>query len=388
MMPTILMLTPVMPSPTGGGSLIRAAAILESLTRIGRVVVVHVECWGPTANSADRSWCRGKAAAMVVMQSGRLGSMPDVVLDVMQAAGLGQRIDAMYVFRQLLGPLGLACRERFAPRVSVLDLDDDESTLSQVLVAMQRERGDPEGATALESGRHRRRTIRDILLRRFDRVFLSNASDVHSMRRETGCGHIGLLPNVIPTARMAAHVTRNPYRMLFLGTLSYLPNEDGIGWFIREILPRVRAIDSRMSLRVAGVGSSDALGALLARHGVDFAGEVPDVAPEYAAAGMLVVPLRAGSGTRIKILEAFSHGTPVVSTAIGAAGLDVTDGEHLLFADSPDAMAQCCVRLACDTSLRESLARNASQWVANQHSLDVMHRVLAAAMGPSGGMDS
>lgn len=382
MTPTILMLTPVMPSPTGGGSLIRAAAILESLTRIGRVVVVHVECWGTTADSADRSWCRGKAAAIVVMQSGRVGSMPDVVLDAMQAAGLGQRVDALYVFRQMVGPVGLACRERFAPSVSVLDLDDDECALSPCLVALQRERGDLEGASALEAGEDRRRTLRDILLRRFDRVFLSNPADVQSLRRDTGYGHVGLLPNVIGPARAAEHVQRDPCRMLFLGTLSYLPNEDGVAWFVREALPRARAIDPRMSLRVAGVGAPDGLRTLLSGDGVDFAGEVPDVAPEFAAAGMLVVPLRAGSGTRIKILEAFSHGTPVVSTAIGAAGLDVTDGEHLLSADSPDAMAQCCVRLARDTSLQESLARNASQWVAHRHSLDVMHRMIAEAIEP------
>jgi glycosyltransferase involved in cell wall biosynthesis len=386
MTPTILMLTPVMPSPTGGGSLIRAAAILESLARIGRVVVVHVECWGATANSADRSWCRGKAAAMVVMQPGRLGALPDVVLDAMQAAGLGDRIDAMYVFRQIVGPAGLACRERFAPRISVLDLDDDECALDRFLVALHRERGDSHAASALESGQDRRRMMRDMLLRRFDRVFLSNPADVQSMRRETGCGHIGLLPNVIGTAHVAEHVQRDACRMLFLGTLSYLPNEDGLAWFIREVLPRARAIDPRMSLRVAGVGSPDGLSALLSADGVDFAGEVPDVAPEHAAAGMLVVPLRAGSGTRIKILEAFSYGTPVVSTTIGAAGLDVTDGQHLLFAESPDAFAQSCVQLAHDAPRRAALARSASQWVATHHSADVMHRILAEAIMPHMGM--
>lgn len=384
MKPVILMLTPVMPSPTGGGSPIRAAAILESLTRIGRVMVVHVESWGTTPDAADRSWCRSKAEAVVVLQTLRLQDLPDIVADSMAAAGLSDRIDAMYVFRQIIGPVGLACRERFAPRVSVLDLDDDEVQLDKFLIALRRERGDSEGAAALAAGEDRRRMMRAILVKRFDRVFLSNPADVDCVRAQHPGARIELLPNVVMPAAAAAGVERDPMRMLFLGTLSYLPNEDGIGWFIRDILPRVRASEPRIRMQVAGVGLPEGLVPLLSRDGVDFVGEVHDVAPEYAAAGMLVVPLRAGSGTRIKILEAFSHGTPVVSTSIGAAGLRVTDGEHLLIADPPDAFANCCTRLARDAALRESLARNAARWVAQHHSVDVMHGVIADALAPIG----
>ena len=384
MRPVILMLTPVMPSPTGGGSPIRAAAILESLTRIGRVMVVHVESWGTTPDAADRSWCRSRAEAVVVLQTFRLQDLPDIVADAMAAAGLGERIDAMYVFRQIVGPVGLACRERFVPRVSVLDLDDDEVQLDKFLIALRRERGDEEGASALAAGEDRRRTMREILVKRFDRVFLSNPADAASVRAQHRGARIELLPNVVMPPAVAADVARKPMRMLFLGTLSYLPNEDGVEWFIREILPKVRAIEPLMRLQVAGVGLPEDLVPILARDGVDFVGEVQDVGPEYASAGMLVVPLRAGSGTRIKILEAFSHGTPVVSTSIGAAGLRVTDGEHLLIADLPDAFATCCARLARDAALRESLARNAARWVAQHHSVEVMHGIIADALAPVG----
>jgi glycosyltransferase involved in cell wall biosynthesis len=386
MTPTMLMLTPVIPSPTGGGSPIRAAAILESLTRIGRVVVVQVECWGETANAADRSWCRAKSAAMVVMQPARLDAMPDIVADAMQATGLDLRIDAMYVFRQIVGPAGLACKERFAPTVSVLDLDDDECQLDQFLIALQRKRGDHVGAAALAASEQRRRTLRQILINRFDQVFLSNPTDARSLARAHPSARIALLPNVVPPAHAATHVARDPWHMLFLGTLSYLPNEDGVAWFIRDVLPAMRAREPRMTLRVAGVGMPEGLSMLLASDGVDFAGEVPDVAPEYAAACMLVVPLRAGSGTRIKILEAFAHGTPVVSTSIGAAGLDVRDGQHLLIADSPQELAQRCIQLAHDAALRESLTREALQWVTANHSIDVMHRAIVDALSSAGSL--
>lgn len=384
MTPVILMLTPVMPSPTGGGSPMRAAAILESLARVGRVVVVHLECWGGTPDVADRSWCRDRASAIAVVQTRRLADLVSIAADALAAAGMGDRVDAMYVFRQIVAPSGLACRERFAPRVSVLDLDDDEVQLDRFLVSLRRERGDAEGAAALAAGTERRRAMRAILIERFDRVFLSNREDVSSLQRAHPSVRIELLPNVVAHARAAPHVARDPHRMLFLGTLGYLPNEDGVAWFIREALPLVRASEPAMRLRVAGVGRPESLVPTLSHDGVDFAGEVPDVAPEYAAAGMLVVPLRAGSGTRIKILESFRNGTAVVSTTIGAAGLDVAHGDQLLIADAPEALAQCCVRLARDAALRQSLAARAAEWVERHHSLDVMHRAIAEALRPVG----
>jgi glycosyltransferase involved in cell wall biosynthesis len=385
MTPTILMLTPVIPSPTGGGTPIRAAAILESLARIGRVVVVHVECWGDTANAADRSWCRSKAAAIVVIQPGRLDTVPLIVADAMQAAGLGLHVDVMYAFRQIVGPAGLACKGRFSPQVSVLDLDDDECRLGERLIELRRERGDHEGADEFAAGEPRRLTMRKILISHYDRVFMSNPTDAAKLARAHPSARIALLPNVVPPAHAATHVARDPWRMLFLGTLSYLPNEDGVAWFIRESLPTIRALEPRMRLRVAGVGTPEGLVPLLSSDGVDFAGSVPDVAPEYAGAGMLVVPLRAGTGTRIKILESFAYGIPVVSTSIGADGLDARDGQHLLIADSPEALAQCCVQLAHDAALQASLAREAKGWVYTHHSIDVMHRTISEALSPIGG---
>lgn len=99
---------------------------------------------------------------------------------------------------------------------------------------------------------------------------------------------------------------------------------------------------------------------------------------------MLVVPLRAGSGTRIKILEAFRHGTPVVSTTKGAAGLAVVHGEHLLLADTPAAMVEACLRLCRDSDLRDRLGAAAAAWVAREHGLEAMEAVLGGAIDAAG----
>lgn len=139
-----------------------------------------------------------------------------------------------------------------------------------------------------------------------------------------------------------------------------------------------------MTFRIVGVGRSESIAAVRRLPGVQLIGAVADLAPEYAVAGMLVVPLRAGSGTRIKILEAFQHRTPVVSSTKGAEGLAVTDGVHLLMADTPEECAAACLRLSTDASLCRRLTENAHEWVARHHSVDTVRRILCECLGAQG----
>jgi len=110
--------------------------------------------------------------------------------------------------------------------------------------------------------------------------------------------------------------------------------------------------------------------------GVTLTGFVPDLAPEYGRAQIAIVPLRAGSGTRIKILEAISYGRPIVSTRAGAEGLDLCHEEHCLLADTPAEFSTACLRLMSDPGLRELLVRNAGQWLTANHSMDQVRSVL------------
>jgi glycosyltransferase involved in cell wall biosynthesis len=106
------------------------------------------------------------------------------------------------------------------------------------------------------------------------------------------------------------------------------------------------------------------------------------VEPEYVGARIMVVPLRAGSGTRIKILESFAFGVPVVSTSVGAAGLDVEHGVHLLIADTPEEFTAACLRLLDDDNLAAALARNGYEWLREFHSLDSARAVLHSIFLP------
>lgn len=144
--------------------------------------------------------------------------------------------------------------------------------------------------------------------------------------------------------------------VLFLGSLTYPPNKDGLEWFHQCIWPLVREQIPQAVLTVLGTGDPSTLPAhLLSDRSVRFVGQVDDVRPYHREAGVLAVPLRMGSGTRLKILEAMSSGTPVVSTKIGAAGLEVVDGEHLLLRDDPVAQADGICELLVDPTRAERL---------------------------------
>ena len=110
-------------------------------------------------------------------------------------------------------------------------------------------------------------------------------------------------------------------------------------------------------------------------------GFVPDLAVELEGADVIVVPLKGGSGTNLKVLEGFAHQVPVVSTSVGAAGLGVASGRELLVADDPESFAEACCRLLADSGLRESVVTAAYDLVAKQYDWTVIERRIADLVG-------
>ena len=139
----------------------------------------------------------------------------------------------------------------------------------------------------------------------------------------------------------------SPPTILFQGTLRYPPNADAARYLIEDIRPAIAGLVPDAVVRLVGV-ATPAIAALGDRPGVTVVGQVPDIDTELARADLVLVPIRFGSGTRLKILEAFAHRIPVVSTGLGAEGLDAVDEHHLLIADTPDAIAIACARLLED----------------------------------------
>ena len=132
-----------------------------------------------------------------------------------------------------------------------------------------------------------------------------------------------------------------PFTFLFVGTLGYFPNYDAVRWFSESVAPLIHArVTAPFRLVVVGPSTAGEFG-----PEVTCTGWVDDLAGQYAAASAVVVPVRAGGGTRIKILEAFAHRRPVVSTSTGAEGLEAVVGEHFLLADEAADFADACAAL-------------------------------------------
>lgn len=206
------------------------------------------------------------------------------------------------------------------------------------------------------------------LLARASLVTAVSAVDAIKLRSRAPTARIEILPSGADVAGIdwVDHTTVRSDRLILLGTLGYLPNLDGARWFIEAILPAVR--HRRPNARVALVGSSPPSSlARLIGPGVDLVGPVDDVAGELAGGDVFVAPLRAGSGVRLKLLEAFAHGLPVVATSTAAEGLEVRDGVHLLIADDAASFAAATVRLLEDVDLRRRLSWAARELVEERY---------------------
>jgi glycosyltransferase involved in cell wall biosynthesis len=143
--------------------------------------------------------------------------------------------------------------------------------------------------------------------------------------------------------------------IVFSGNLEYHPNIEAVRWFAAEIWPLVHSQHSDLEWRLVGCNPHAVEGLVRGLPGARLIGPVEDALREIAAGSVAIVPLRSGSGTRFKILEAWAAGRAVVSTSIGAEGLDARDGEHLVIADTAEEFAEAVSRLLLDAPLRALL---------------------------------
>jgi glycosyltransferase involved in cell wall biosynthesis len=161
----------------------------------------------------------------------------------------------------------------------------------------------------------------------------------------------------------------SPLRVAFLGNVAAEPNGDAIAFFVEEILPVLRAEMPATSFDVIGPNASDAIVERYASS-VRFRGFVDDLGSALADYDVLAAPLRFGSGTKLKILDAMAHHLPVVTTPIGAAGLSLRNGEHALLAETASALADGILRIKRDPGLGHLLAANAYSHVRDHFSWD------------------
>jgi glycosyltransferase involved in cell wall biosynthesis len=203
---------------------------------------------------------------------------------------------------------------------------------------------------------------------RFDQVICVSEPDRERLLQRAPGARVAVVPNGVDTVRLRPLPFRDGSRnILMVGSLDYEPNVEAARYFSREIFPRVRARYPDATFTVVGRQPPPGLRRIEQTAGVRLRADVDDVQPFYADCACAAVALRSGGGTRLKILEAFALGRPVVSTSLGGEGLRTQDGVHLLIADDPAGFADRIGRLFTDRARWEQLARNGRALVEQEY---------------------
>ena len=284
--------------------------------------------------------------------------------------------DVVHADQLWMAPYGLlALRAAGADRRPAVVLDQHNAVF-QVPRRLAEHTANPAKAALLrlEACKLARYEVR--VCRGFDRVVWVTEEDRRALRAAAGGGarlDEAAASTVIPicTDPAAQPVVRRRHdarRVTFLGGLHWPPNAEGIVWFAREVWPLVLRQVPDALLTVIGKSPPRALGAIgLPPSSLDVPGYVPDLLPYLAETAVFVVPLQAGGGMRVKILDAWCWGLPIVATRIGAEGIDARDGEDLLLADTAADFARAVVRLLRDPDARSRLAAGGRRAVESRY---------------------
>ena len=217
---------------------------------------------------------------------------------------------------------------------------------------------------------------------RADLVLVTSAREQRLLRAMLPGKDVRVVPNGVDVAAFAPDpaIPEEPGRIIFTASFDYYPNVQGALHFAENIWPRIRGTRPDATWRLVGRNPPPEIRHLDDLPGVTVTGSVPTVQPHLAAAQVAIVPLLTGAGTRLKILEALAMRRAIVSTSLGAEGLDCVDGEHLLIADAPEAFAEKVVELLDDAQRRASLGDRGRALVEERYSWDYCGAQLLAAL--------
>ncbi len=219
----------------------------------------------------------------------------------------------------------------------------------------------------------RMRTYEGEICRRVQSVIAVSEPDADIMRRDYGVARVSTVPTGVDIDYFAPKPAEPAADLVFVGSMDWMPNIDAVKWFILEILPIIRKRRPSCSLAIVGRQPSREIVALGASDPlIQVTGTVPDVRPYLWGSGVAIVPLRIGGGTRLKIYEAMAAKVPVVSTAIGAEGLDVRQGDNIRIADDALGFADQCLDLLDNQIERRRIVENAWELVNSRYSWDVV----------------
>jgi glycosyltransferase involved in cell wall biosynthesis len=195
--------------------------------------------------------------------------------------------------------------------------------------------------------------------RRFDGVALTSARDERVLRRDLPGTRTVVIPNAVDLESFRpSEAASDPATLVFLGAMNYVPNVDGIHDFVQNTLPKIRARHPEVMLKVVGMNPPASVREL-GNDYIEVTGLVDDPRVYLDRATVTIVPLRIGGGTRFKIIESMAKGKAIVSTRLGAEGIEVEHEKHLLLADDPETFADAVCRILQSPELARSLGQSA-----------------------------
>lgn len=364
--PKALLLTPVLPEPGGSGRGLRAFCWLETLARTHEVhvLVYGAQAQAPAANPCPRAasvrfveahvprrtlWRRRLALALPP-----LALCPGFATDWLQTASGSDHLDALpeperiVVFRLYLHDIARAVMARFPGARIEIDLDDSEArtrmSVARCLARLGRLRAAlRESAIALQY-----RIAERFATAPYEVAYLAAPEDIARLPRPLR-GKAKIFANRLAPPRPAPGPLRH---FLFVGTLDYPPNEEAVWFLLEEFAWRDHP------LLIVGRGASDGLRARIDREKhITLVADAADLGPIYGEAIGVLVPLFSGGGTKLKTIEAFAHGRPVIATPEGERGLGARAGTHYLEARTPRAFADAMALLVRDRDFAARIGR-------------------------------
>ena len=194
--------------------------------------------------------------------------------------------------------------------------------------------------------------------------------DAALIRSWFDASHVTVVPTGVDLDFFAPPPGSSPAAdLVFVGSMDWMPNIDGVSYFVREVLPLIRRRYPSCTLVIAGRNPAPEIRAMAAHDPrIRVTGTVDDIRPFLWGSSVSIVPLRVGGGTRLKIYESMAARVPLVSTSVGAEGLDVRSPDHFLLADSPETFAQACLELLDSPTRRSQLAQSAWHSITSRFS--------------------
>ena len=385
MIRSVLMLAPEPPYPLNGGGAYRTASLVHYFARFAEVdLILFSESGKPALLPPGLV----RSQQMIPLPVHGKGGVERYLRNARRVVrGVPPLIDRVSgferLFRKLVGhrryDLGIVEHFWCAPYIgemsavcerTVLDLHNLESVLNERCAAA--------GWGLVAAGQRRfaalSRKLEAVLLPRYSLVLTASEIDAERAAGIAPKSKLAVYPNALPDREMPL-VAEEP-AIVFSANFEYHPNIDAVAWLISEIWPRIRKEHPELRLKLVGRGDDFIRDLVPANAKIETTGAVDDTFPEIARALIVVAPLRAGSGTRIKILEAWAAGRAIVATPLAAEGLAVQDGVNIMLAADAAGFAASVSKLLEDANGRQRMGAAGRQTFESGYTWERAWRVL------------